>query len=162
MGLYGSNPVAASRIDGFLDATLVFAREAQVYLLAANKMEADIRERMAGAYEFYLNGIEQALSATPYIAGEELTIADIGFACDLAQFLRERVMVERLKDQGFAPVSGGLERDYPRCHTHLTRLVAPPAICGVPGRLCQPVGRERRGLCPASMNMVNSYPDEYR
>jgi elongation factor 1-gamma len=83
---------------------------------------------MADAYEFYLNGIEQALSATPYIAGEELTIADIGFACDLAQFLRERMMTERLQGQGFAPVSSGLERDYPRCHTHLTQLVARPAF----------------------------------
>ena len=120
--------MAASRIDSFLDATLVFAREAQAYLLAANRMEADTRARMVGAYEFYLNGIEQALSATPYIAGEELTIADIGFACDLAQFLRERMMTERLQDQGFAPVSEGLERDYARCHTHLTRLVARPAF----------------------------------
>ena len=127
-GLYGRNPVAASRIDGFLDATLVFAREAQVYLLAANSMDADTRARMAGVYEFYLKGIEQALSATPYIAGEELTIADIGFACDLAQFLSERRMTERLQDQGFAPVSEGLERDYPRCHAHLTRLVGFPAF----------------------------------
>src|SRR5207247_1412371 len=33
VGLYGRDAYAASRIDGFLDASLVFAREAQVYLL---------------------------------------------------------------------------------------------------------------------------------
>ena len=32
-GLYGRNAMDASRIDSFLDATLVFGREAQVYLL---------------------------------------------------------------------------------------------------------------------------------
>ena len=106
----------------------MFAREAQAYLLAANRMEAVTRTRMVDAYEFYLNGTEQALSATPYIAGEQLTIADIGFACDLAQFLRERMMTERLQEQGFAPVSEGLERDYARCHTHLTQLVARPTF----------------------------------
>jgi hypothetical protein len=55
-GLYGSDHHAASRIDSFLDASLVFAREAQVYLLAAGQMDATTRERMAGAYEFFLSG----------------------------------------------------------------------------------------------------------
>ena len=32
--LYGSDPYEASRIDGFLDASLVFARDSQIYLLA--------------------------------------------------------------------------------------------------------------------------------
>ncbi len=32
--LYGSDPYEASRIDSFLDASLVFARDAQIYLLS--------------------------------------------------------------------------------------------------------------------------------
>ena len=59
-GLYGKDAFEASRIDSFLDTALVFAREAQVYLLAASEMDATIVARMAGAYEFFLNGIEAA------------------------------------------------------------------------------------------------------
>ena len=32
--LYGRGPCEASRVDSFLDASLVFARDSQVYLLA--------------------------------------------------------------------------------------------------------------------------------
>ncbi|MDP6952677.1 MAG: glutathione S-transferase, partial [Alphaproteobacteria bacterium] len=34
--LYGNDPYEASRIDSFLDAALVFARDSQIYLLAMN------------------------------------------------------------------------------------------------------------------------------
>ena len=37
-GLYGRDDYEASRIDSFLDANLVFAREAQVYLLGLNSL----------------------------------------------------------------------------------------------------------------------------
>ena len=127
-GLYGSDHYAASRIDSFLDASLVFAREAQVYLLAADRMDAVTAERMASAYEFFLHGIEQALGSSACIAGNELTIADIGIACDLAQFLRERLMAERLAGTGFAPISTGLEADYPRVAAHLRELAARPVF----------------------------------
>ena len=126
--LYGRDHFAASRIDSFLDAALVFAREGQVYLLAADRMDTATYDRMAEAYEFFLNGIEQALAATSFIAAEELTIADIGIACDLAQFLRERLMVERLAANGFSPISAGLETDYPRVTRHLATLAARPAF----------------------------------
>lgn len=88
--LYGRNDYEASRIDSFLDANLVFAREAQVYLLEVASLTAQTHARMGAAYAFYLSGIEAALSSGhAYIAGGELSIADISFACDLAQFLRE-------------------------------------------------------------------------
>ncbi len=127
-GLYGRDHYAASRIDSFLDASLVFARETQVYLLAADSMNAVTSKRMAGAYEFFLHGIEQALNGSPYIAGEELSIADIGIACDLAQFQRERLMAERLAATGFTPISAGLEVDYPRVTAHLRELAARPVF----------------------------------
>ena len=49
-GLYGHDHYSASRIDSFLDAALVFAREAQVYLLAAERMDSATAERMAASY----------------------------------------------------------------------------------------------------------------
>jgi glutathione S-transferase len=127
-GLYGRDHLSASRIDSFLDAALVFAREAQVYLLAAERMDHATAQRMTAAYEFFLNGIEQALATTRHIAGDELTIADIGIACDVAQFLRERLMAERLARTGFAPVSANFEHDYPRVTAHLRSLSGRPVF----------------------------------
>ena len=42
---------------------------------------------MQAAYEFYL--VESKSSRiSQYLAGDELTIADISFVCDVGQFLR--------------------------------------------------------------------------
>jgi elongation factor 1-gamma len=121
-GLYGRDAYTASRIDSFLDAGLVFAREAQVYLLAVGSMSAELHGRMAAAYEFYLNGIENALGQSEYLAGSELTIADIAFVCDTGQFLRERTSAEALLEKALLPVSENFEEEYPRSHQHLVNL----------------------------------------
>ena len=125
-GLYGRDGYAASRIDSFLDAGLVFAREAQVYLLAMSAMSVELHERMTAAYDFYLNGIEQALGRSDYLAGAELTLADIAFVCDTGQFLRERTSAEVLAEQGLKPVSTGFERDYPLSCRHMKTLAERP------------------------------------
>ena len=112
----------ASRIDSFLDAGLVFAREAQVYLLGMNQVSSDLHARMAGAYEFFLGGVEAALHQYPHLAGEELSIADISFVCDFAQFLREGHYLEQLEAQGLQPVSlNGRER-FPKAYAHMVKL----------------------------------------
>ena len=126
--LYGRDHFVASRIDSFLDATLVFAREAQVYLLAAAEMTDETYVRMSAAFEFYLNGIEQALSENNHVACEELTIADIAMTCDVAQFLRERLMADRLAKNDFEPISCDLETDYPQVTAHLRRLAESPVF----------------------------------
>ena len=36
------------------------------------------------------DGIEKSLNTNEFIVGNELSIADVSFVCDLAQFLRER------------------------------------------------------------------------
>ena len=53
---HGRNGMDASRIDSFLDATLVFGREAQVYLLGVNDISTELHQRMRGAFEFFLEG----------------------------------------------------------------------------------------------------------
>lgn len=128
LGLYGQGGMEASRIDSFLDASLVFAREAQVYLLAADRMDGALAGRMTEAYGFFLDGVENALTHDPFVAGEQLTIADISVVCDLSQFLRERLMADRLAATGFTPVSEGLEAAYPRVTQHLRQLTARPAF----------------------------------
>ena len=125
-GLYGRSPMQASRIDSFLDATLVFGREAQVYLLGISEISAELHQRMAGAFEFFLEGIEQALGHHDYVAGDELTIADIAFACDFSQFMRERLMRGGLDAASLPLVSEGAENTYPRAFAHLYRLIEQP------------------------------------
>ncbi len=127
-GLYGRNGYDASRIDSFLDATLVFAREAQVYLLALrpNPPSAELHRRMKDAYEFYLDGVEQALGNGPFIAGDSITLADIAYVCDFAQFLKERGSRKILREAGLDPVSEGEPHAHPRAFAHLFRLAETP------------------------------------
>ena len=125
-GLYGGSPMHASRVDSFLDATLVFGREAQVYLLGMDDMTEQLYERMAGAFMFYLEGIDRALEYHPHIAGDTLTIADIAYACDLSQFLRERLMSKGLEALSLPTISADAESTYPRAFKHLFDLIERP------------------------------------
>ena len=121
--LYGKDPYEASRIDSFLDANLVFAREAQVYMLDYENVSKEGYKRMTAAYEFYLSGIEAALWESPYIAGSDLSIADISFVCDFSQFLREGHYEDILKDRGFGLIAEKFKDEYPKTLKHLFSLV---------------------------------------
>ena len=142
-GLYGRSPMQASRIDSFLDATLVFGREAQVYLLGISEISAELHQRMAGAFEFFLEGIEQALGHHDYVAGDELTIADIAFACDFSQFMRERLMRGGLDAASLQLVSEGVENTYPRAFAHLCRLIEQPEFVEYLGKYTEHFLSER-------------------
>lgn len=127
-GLYGRDGFEASRIDSFLDANLVFAREAQVYLLGMSDLTRESYDRMAAAYEFYLAGIEQALSHSDYLVGDALSIADISFVCDFAQFLREGHYESQLADLSLPLISGDGPDEYPRAYAHMLDLSKEPAF----------------------------------
>ena len=62
--LYGRDAYEASRIDSFLDVSLVFARDSQIYLLALSDgtVDAAIHARAKQAFAIYASGLEQALS----------------------------------------------------------------------------------------------------
>ncbi len=126
--LYGKDGYEASRIDSFLDASLVFAREAQVYLLALRPMEVtpELHARMGGAWEFYLDGVERALGTTSHLAGDTVSLADIAFVCDVAQFLKERGARRALRDAGLPLVTGAEPDAHPRALAHLFRLAETP------------------------------------
>ena len=128
LGLYGDTPSDASRIDSFLDATLVFAREAQVYLLGMDDIDPALYSRMSAAYEFYASGLENALTANPFLAGSCLTIADIAFVCDFSQFLREGHYAEQLQQAGLQPIAADGLANYPRVFAHMLKLSEEPAF----------------------------------
>ena len=121
--LYGGNDLnLTSRIDSFLDANLVFSREFQVYLLELEDITPNTYERTKAAYEFYLDGLEKALSLTRFIAGDQLTIADISFVCEFAQFLREGHYLEQLETRNLELISENFQIDYPLTFQHFKTL----------------------------------------
>ena len=121
--LYGDNdPYLQSRIDSFLDANLVFSREFQVYVLELKSLSDQFYNRMKAAYSFYMDGIEKALSTEKFISGSYLTIADISFVCDVAQFLRERDRQNVINQLGYEIISKNFEEDFPKSSKHLLTL----------------------------------------
>jgi elongation factor 1-gamma len=130
--IYGSDPYTASRIDGFLDASLVFARDAQVYLLklASGKIKPPTHERARNALDGWLGGIEQALApARTALVGDALTLADVVFAAELALLEAERRSHDVLARAGLAPLVGDeLAARFPRALAHYARLCAHPAF----------------------------------
>ena len=121
-GLYGRGVMESSRVDSFLDSILVFSREAQEYLLAMDTMTKYQHERMAKAFEFFSSGIEQTLQHNRFLIGDEITLADIALACDFSQFLRERLMQNRLDPIELNCVSHEAEIRYPKTFAHLQNL----------------------------------------
>jgi elongation factor 1-gamma len=130
--LYGRNPYEASRIDSFLDASLVFARDSQIYLLALRDPDfaADIHARAAEAFAIYAAGIDQALKPDrAFLVGDTVTLADICFAAELSLFSNERLHRATLKKRGLSPVlSDGWCREFPHASAHFARLAEHPAF----------------------------------
>jgi len=128
--LYGSNAVEASRIDSFLDTALLFARDSQIYLLAIGdrSITETVQEEMLAASRKYLEGIEQALKTSRFIAGGDLTIADICFVCELSLFSRERAAFRVLEKISCQPLWPVLEAEYTNCFQHFATLIENPAV----------------------------------
>src|SRR5712672_1387591 len=78
--LYGRGAYEASRVDSFLDVSLVFARDSQIYLLALSDgtIDAAIHARAKQAFAIYASGLEQALAPQrETLVGENISLADI-------------------------------------------------------------------------------------
>ena len=128
----GGDAYAAARIDGFLDASLVFARDSQIYLLSfrADGPTAAIHESAARAFATWMTGIERALATGGgHIAGPDLTPRrHLLRLRTRAVFAREGAG-RRVAKSGLAPiVTGSLADDYPRAVEHFAALRAHPAF----------------------------------
>ena len=130
--LYGDDPYTASRIDGFLDVSLVFARDGQNYLLALNtgKIDAGIHDQAAKAFEIYISGMDAALSrGRAYLVGDDLSLADIVFVAELCSFAREVVHHERLAEKNLPMIlNGDVATLYPNAMAHFDDLCAHEAF----------------------------------
>src|SRR5438094_5937497 len=90
--LYGRGPYEASRVDSFLDASLVFARDAQVYLLAlmSGGISPETHARARDGFATYAAGNEPAVSADGgLLVGGDATLAAICFVAEMSLFLNE-------------------------------------------------------------------------
>ena len=131
--LYGDGPYQASRVDSFLDASLVFARDAQTYLLSllGGAPTPEIQSRAGDALTAYLAGIERTLLPNrKFLVGGDVTLADICFVAELGLFFNERMRVRALKGQGLAPILDPLLNDSAcaRAVGHFARLRKHPAF----------------------------------
>ncbi|MGO9604533.1 MAG: glutathione S-transferase family protein [Candidatus Binataceae bacterium] len=130
--LYGRDEYEASRIDSFLDASLVFARDSQIYLLAlgSGAITPEIHSRAREGFAVYLGGINQALSSgRQALVGNDITIADICFVAELALFFNEKPRAMELEKKGLAPiVHAGLGGEFPHAMSHFSRLSKHPAF----------------------------------
>jgi glutathione S-transferase len=130
--LYGRDAYEASRIDSFLDATLVFGRDAQTYLLAAREQSVSSAQQLLGrqALEVYLAGIDRALQGgQAFLVGEALSLADIGFAAEFALFSSERNQAAWLLEHGLVPaLTAATYRQYAAATRHFERLADHPAF----------------------------------
>ena len=121
--LYGGDDIhIKSRIDSFLDANLVFSREFQVYILELEDLNEYTHARTSAAYSFYLDGVEASLSNNQYLVEGNLTIADISFVCEFAQFLREGHYESEIQKKGLDLISRDFKKDYPLSFNHLFKL----------------------------------------
>ena len=130
--LYGRDAYEASRIDSFLDASLVFARDSQIYLLSliSGTLTREIHARMRDGFAVYLGGINQALLPNrEFVVGESLSIADICFAAELALFFNEKARPGEIARIEADPIlHAGVEAEYPQAFAHFGKLRAHPAF----------------------------------
>ena len=131
--IYGKNAYESSRIDSFLDASLIFARASQIYLLSirAESLTKSIKQNAKDAYVTYMNGIESALNSnkSPYIVGNQLTLADICFFCEYALFSREQIKPRTNKSKKWNSVLSTLNNDnFTKAVAHYNKLRNIPAF----------------------------------
>jgi glutathione S-transferase len=130
--LYGRGVYESSRIDGFLDASLVFARDGQIYLLALRDgaVSRELYGRVKDSFLTYLSGIEQALAPNrSVLVGDDITLADICFVAELCLFHNERARRSALEASGFSLLLGDdLATRYPRTAKHFRKLLVHPAF----------------------------------
>ena len=131
--IYGENDYESSRIDSFLDASLIFARASQIYLLSisSDTLTESIKQNAKDAYITYMNGIESALNSNknPYLVGEQLTLADICFFCEYALFSREQIKPTTQKEKEWNSILNTLNKDnFTKAVSHYNKLSQIPAF----------------------------------
>ncbi len=129
--IYGRDAYEASRIDSFLDVSLVFARDTQKFLLAlvGKSMSQDLYEGTAKAVDTYVGGIESALAGRPYLVGDDVTLADVCFVAEMVEFALSHYNRTVLEEVGLKPLFDETLKDrFPKSMAHLDTCLAHDAF----------------------------------
>jgi len=130
--LYGRGPYEASRIDGFLDAGLIFAEGVEPYVsgLHQDGVDFDVYRRAYVAAKTYLGGINQALKPDrKFLVGGDVTLADICFVSELGVLSAEVTGADALAKSKLEPILGDrAQSNYRRAMGHFRRLADHPAF----------------------------------
>ncbi len=130
--LYGRDAYEASRVDSFLDASLVFARDSQIYLLSliSGTVSPEIHSKTRDAFAIYAAGIDGALSSDrEFLVGDGISIADICFVAEVSLFFNERARPGELIKKGLEPILyAGVDAEFPRAFAHFSKLRQHPAF----------------------------------
>lgn len=135
--IYGRGPFEASRIDSYLDVSLVFSRESQIFQLAVARdtVTSEIHAATEKALTAYLGGIEATLADGDCLVGDTVTLADICFAAEIIQFSQTRRGEKAIRRHGLEPLAGeSLEAAYPRASKHFRQCAARPEFAPDLGR----------------------------
>lgn len=130
--LYGADAYLESRVDGFLDATLLFGRDVQVYILGlrAGQVSAESHRAMSSAFHAFFTALQSALTGTKaYLAGPELTLADISFMGEMGLLFTEARHLALLEQHGLEAIAGRSAREvFPEVFAHVDSLVGHEAF----------------------------------
>ncbi|MBW1248769.1 glutathione S-transferase family protein [Pseudomonas tolaasii] len=130
--LVGNGPYERSRVDSFLDASLVFSHDLQRYMLAlrAGRIDIQLHSWAKQALESYLSGIERTLRpGRSYLVGNAISIADICFVCEFAIISNEQLFESVLSLSGLhSIVRRELASIYPLAFQHFSKLCRHPAF----------------------------------
>lgn len=125
--LLGEGPLGESRVDSFLDRTLVYSRDMQRYLLAGANLTPDQYTEMNNALLPFAAGLNTALESNDYLTGADLTLADIAVICELSQLTNESSFLDRLAELDLAPLTSNLAT-FESLGEHIRKLSGEPHI----------------------------------
>ena len=87
-----------------------------------NACERDVRRDWTDAISPTRGGRRRKVHKT--LVGDDVSLADICFAAELALFMNEHARAERLSERGLDKIlHTGVRNDYPRVFAHFARLV---------------------------------------
>ena len=128
INLYGKNDFIKSRVDSFLDSSLIFGTLNQPYLLAlySNKnLTKTIIKVAEEAYISYMEGIETnlMLSKNKYLLSNDMTIADVCFFGEFFQFAIYSSRKSKFDHKHWFDIIKKHKKDYKRAHKLLEKLL---------------------------------------
>ena len=128
INLYGKNDFIKSRVDSFLDSSLVFGSLNQPYLLALNSNKPITKTTIKSAensYKSYMDGIETnlMLNKNNFLISNDMSIADICFFGEFFQFAIYSSKKPKFENKHWFDIIKKYKKDYKRSHKLLDKLL---------------------------------------